>query len=65
LSWTTRGCPAPDCPFADAEVVVDAGRHGRAVRARDLRDLGADVVELFTDLDGTFPPPRGPHGPKK
>ena len=44
-------------PFARRlKVVVDAGNGmGGPFAPAILRDLGADVIELFTDLDGTFP----------
>ena len=44
-------------PFARRlKVVVDAGNGmGGPFGPGILRDLGAEVIELFTDLDGTFP----------
>jgi phosphomannomutase / phosphoglucomutase len=45
------------CPFrSDRRVVIDAGNGMMGpVAPRVFRELGYEVVELFTDVDGTFP----------
>ena len=53
LSWLSRNIDSVGRPF---KVVVDAGNGTGGIVAGDLyRALGAEVIELYCEPDGTFP----------